>query len=236
MDAFASAAESAAKWPAGSLGAIYFESAEAGVDRLAAPEAAFALVPPSFLYEYGRKLSLEPVLEAKPLAGQGEAYALVAGKGRVTSPASLAGWEITGAPGFSPSFVREVLLKEWGPLPGDARITFSAAILGALRRAATVEKLAVLLDRSQADAMPTLPFSTKLEVVRVSRTVPAALWCAVGKRVPQADSERLTQALLHLQDQQSGKEILTTLRIARFEKVNSAALADLRMSPSGTKP
>lgn len=236
MDAFASAVEAAAKWTAGSLGAIYFEAAAPGVERISSPEAAFALVPPSFLYEYGQSLSLEPVLAAIPASGQGETYSLVARKGRVTSPTSLAGWEISGAPGFSPAFVREVLLKDWGPLPVDARITFSSTILGALRRAVSGENLAVLLDRSQAEALPTLPFASSLDTVARSRTLPAALLCAVGKRIPAARAEELYQALLHLPDLESGKEILKTMRIGQFSKVDSASLAEFRKRPTGTKP
>src|SRR5207247_8991218 len=44
MDAFATAAAAAAGWPAGSVGAAYFETAESGLKRLADSDAALALV------------------------------------------------------------------------------------------------------------------------------------------------------------------------------------------------
>ena len=97
-------------------------------------DASLALVPPAFLARYGQELGLKPRMEAVLESGNQEIWSLVVKKGSVSSPAGLQGWEVTGAPGFAHDFVRGELLKGWGALPPDARITFTARVLTALRR------------------------------------------------------------------------------------------------------
>ena len=75
----------------------------------------------------------------------------------MTGPASLAGFELMSLAGYAPRFVRGPALGSWGKLPGDVKIVFSGAVLSGLRKAAAGEKVALLLDRAQTAALPTLP-------------------------------------------------------------------------------
>lgn len=239
LDAFAAAVQSAALWPAGSLSSIYFEQAEPGKERLSHSDAALALVSSPFYFEFRKRLSLQPVLEAVPEAGRGEVYSLVAKKGGIQSPTALSGWEITGGAGFSPEFVRSVLLADWGSVPADARITFSARPLTSLRRAASGEKLAVLLDREQAAALGTLPFAADLEVVQRSGTVPSGLLCLVSSRLPKPRMDALVKALRGLKSSAAGRAALKSLRLSGFEPVDPLslkALAAPSIPASGFKP
>ncbi len=240
MDSFARAAGLAAGWPEGSLGAAYFETTEGGLARLAKPDAVLALVPPAFLSRYGGDLGLKPRMEAVPESGKPEVWSLAARKGRVSSPSSLKGWEVIGAPAFAPDFVREDLLGEWGALPADVRITFTARILTALRRSASGEDVAVLMDSAQTGALSTLPFAADLEIVWRSRPLPAALLCTVGTRLPVADVEAMVRGLGGLAKREGGAEVLQSLRLSRFTALETGAETGLvrpkKSAARGPKP
>ncbi len=240
MDAFAAAAARAAGWPEGGLGAAYFETAEAGLARLAQPDAVMALVPPAFLARYGKEMGLMPRLEAVLESGRPEVWSLAAKKGRLSSSAALSGWEVTGAPGFAPDFVRQVLLGKWGTLPADVRITFGTRVLSALRRADAGENVAVLLDGAGAEALPSLPFGQDLEIVTRSRPLPGALLCMVGKRLPAAEAESMVKGLSGLGSQEGGAEVLKSLRLSRFAPLDRSAaeewLGPPKQGGAGLKP
>jgi hypothetical protein len=218
MDAFAKAAARSAGWPEGSLQAVYFEAAEPGLARLRS-DAVLALVPPAFLSRYGKELALTPRLEAVLDSGKPETWSLVAAKGRITSPDSLKGWEVTGAPGFAPNFVRGDLFKDWGKLPSDLQVTFTPRPLTALKRASEGEKVAVVLDSAGTAALPSLPFAAKLEVAARSHPLPGALLCTVGNRLPASEAESLVKGLARLGEKQEGAEVLQSMRLSKFAAI-----------------
>lgn len=228
MDSFARAAERAAGWAEGDLGAVYHEAEAAGLERLGDAEAALALVPLPFLLEHGEKLGLHPRLRVVQEAGADEVWSLVAPRGQVTSPASLEGWEVTGTPAYAPGFVRGPALGGWGELPATARITFTPRPLSALRRAAAGEKVAVILDRAQTEALASLPFAEDLEIVTRSGPLPGALLCTVAGRIDEARAGALIEGLLRLHEKEGGAEILRSLRMTRFDEVDPEALKSAR--------
>jgi hypothetical protein len=230
MDSFAQVAGRAAGWSAGRLGAIYFERLEEGLPRLSQPEAALAMVPLPFLMRYGPELGLRPRLETVPESGATEVWSLVAKKGKIPASAALAGWEVTGAPGYAEDFVRDTLLGKWGALPADAKITFTARVLTELRRAASGEKVAVLLDRAQTASLASLPFAAELEVVYRARPLPSGFLCLVRDRLPAAEAKPLLKTLLHLHEDAAGREVLKSLRMVRFAPVDEAGLDKIRRS------
>ena len=151
-------------------------------------------------------------------------------KGLIKAPADLAAWEIRGAVGYAPAFVRGPVLGAWGPLPDSVRITFSAAALSALRRAAAGEKIAVLLDSSGAVALPTLPFAADLEVVTRSAPLPGGLLCTVSDRLNPQDVDRLMKGLLKLHKTPEGAATLRSIRVARFQPIDRATLDKARQA------
>ncbi|HEU5180375.1 MAG TPA: hypothetical protein VFW45_06270 [Candidatus Polarisedimenticolia bacterium] len=220
MDQLAGALAQTAGWPADSLAAVYFETSAGGGQRLEQGDAPAALVSLPFYYEYARALSLVPALEAVPESGAGAVYRLVARSGALKSPATLADWEIVGGIGFSPDFVRREVLAGWGPIPDSARISFSARPLSALRRAASGEKIAVLLDPEQSAALPSLPFSSDLETVATSREFPGGIFCLVKGRLPEARAASLVDALRKLGSSETGKAALQAIRIREFRAID----------------
>ena len=233
MDRFAAAAEKEAGWKQGNLGAIYHETLEGGVERLAAPDAVLALVTLPFYLETADRLGLKPRLQVVQESGAMQIWCLVAKKGSVTAPAALDGWELTGGVGFSKNFVRGLVVGEWGPLPETARITFATAPLTALRRAASGEKTAVILEGSAATALNGLPFGTNLEIVARSKPLPGSLLCTVGSRLPAKEADKMIKALSGLHRTPAGAAELKAIQVTRFEPIDRDLLENAQRAFAG---
>jgi hypothetical protein len=224
MDAFARAAAGAAGMTAGSLGAVYHEAEQPGVDRLKQDDAVAALVPLPFFLKHAAALKLAPRLMVEREGGATERWSLVTSRGRVPSPASLAGWTIVGQAGYAPAFVRGPVLGEWGRVPDSATISFSAGVLPALRRALAGEQVAVLLDGKGAAALPSLPGADSLEVVFASPALPASVFALAGNRLPPRDAEALVSALLKLATTGDGREALAAMQVTAFRQADLEAI------------
>jgi len=224
MDLFAKVASDSAAWPAGSLHAVYFETAEGGLQALAREDAVLALVSLPFLLQHEKELALQPRLQVAEDSGALAAWSLAARRGRVPSSAALDGFEITGVAGYAPEFIRGPVLGAFGPLPPTARVTSTANVLSALRRAASGALIAVVLDDAQAKALATLPFAADLEIVARSAPMPRTLLCTVGGRLQPWRSEAMVHGLEKLHTDPERAEILRTMRMTRFEPVDTVAL------------
>ncbi len=216
LDAFAAATAAAAKWPAGSLAAIYDATEAGGLDKLARPEAALAFVPYPFFVEHAAGLHLAPLVQADVTSvGVQERWTLYAKKGKVSGPASLAGYTILSVAGYAPDFVRSSALAGWS-LPADVKIAQAAQVLSSLRRAASGEPVAVLLDATQTASLASLPFANDLQNIRESPPLPSAILAVVGSRLPSARAGPLRDALLNLNTSPGGADALANLRLQRF--------------------
>ena len=228
MDAFADAVASASGWANQSLGAQYYETLAAGRERLRQPDAVLAMVTLPFFLSEGQALGLEPHLQVVQAKGAAETWSLVAKKGQVASAKGLDGWEVAGSAGYAPAFVRGPALSEWGTLPASTTITFAPAALTLLKRAASGERVAVLLDSAGAAALPTLPFAADLEVVARSPAMPGSLVCTVRGRLPAKDTNAVIKGLQRLDKTAAGKDILAGMEIVRFEPYDDKALGAAR--------
>jgi len=229
MDRLAAAVAAAAGWKPSELKAAYFETEQAGLDRLSSDDAALLLVPLPFWLQYQATLKLAPLLQAIEEGGQAaEPWTLVAATGSVTNAQSLAGFELVSVAAYVPRFVRGPALGAWGELPRDLRMTFSSAVLTSLRRASAGAKVALLLDRAQAEALPKLPFASKLQVVTRSAPLPVSVLSGVGGRLPAARQKAVVRALASLHTTPAGAEALAGVRLARFVAADQVALARAR--------
>jgi len=216
LNQFAIAAAADAGWPPGSLVAVYDPTEAGGLAKLGDPAAALAFVPYPFYVEHAQKLHLMPLVQADMTdLGVQQRWSLVAKAGRVTSPASLAGYSVLSTAGYAPDFVRRNALAGW-PLPADVKIESTGQILSALRRAAGGESVAVLLDQTQAAALPSLPFAADLQVVTQSAQLPVALIAVVDSRVPAARARVLQQGLLKMSHAAGGTDALAPLLLRGF--------------------
>jgi hypothetical protein len=233
MDDLAAALGRAMAAEPGRVSAVYHRDIDAGLARLSQEDAAVALVPLPFYLRYRKELGLRPLAQALPTSGATEVWSLVACRGTLSDAAALAGWEVTGMPGYAPAFVRDVALADWGSIPDGVTISFTARAVAALRKAAAGEKLAVLLDAAQTESLSALPFAEQLEVVTSSQKLPASLVCAVGERLTVDDNAALVPALLGLGETESGREVLAALRMTSFEKLDQAAIEQAERAFAG---
>ena len=121
-------------------------------------------------------------------------------------------------------FVRGPALGSWGEVPPATTISFSGAVLTGLRRASSGTKVALLLDREQAAALPTLPFAAKLEVVARSAPLPVSVVCGVNGRLSAVRLKALAKGLTSLDATPAGAEALAGVRLARFVAADNSAL------------
>src|ERR1700691_6729853 len=107
VDQFASAAVAASGWPAGRLAAVYDPTEEGGLAKLNSANAVLASVPYPFFVEHAAPLHLTPLVQADVVdVGPQQRWTLVAKSGRITGPASMAGFTILSTAGYAPHLVR----------------------------------------------------------------------------------------------------------------------------------
>ncbi len=216
VDQFATAAAAAAGWPAGSLAAVYDPTEAGGLAKLGQADAVLTFVPYPFYVEHATRLHLSPLVQADVAdTGPTQRWTLVAKSGRITGAASLSGFTILSSAGYAPDFVRHGALQGW-TLPADVKIEQTGQVLSALRRAAAGEPVAVLLDQTQAAALPSLPFATELKTVLQSAELPVALVAIVESRVTAARARAMQAGLLKLSHDPGGSDSLGPLRLRGF--------------------
>jgi hypothetical protein len=216
LDQFAAAAAAASGWPAGSLGAVYDPTEEGGLAKLASSDAVLAFVPYPFYVEHAAQLHLTPLVQADMAdIGPQQRWTLVAKSGRLTGPASMPGYLLLSTAGYAPDFIRRSALQDWA-LPADVKIEFTGQVLSALRRAAAGEPVAILLDQTQAAALPSLPFAAELKSVTQSAELPVALIAVVGSRLAAPRAKALQEGLLKMGHSSGSSESLAPLRLRGF--------------------
>ena len=216
VDEFAKAAVAAAGWTAGSLSAVYDPTEQGGMTKLGGADAVLAFVPYPFYVEHAVQLHLVPIAQADVVGvGTKEKWSLVAKTGRVTGGPALAGYTIVSVAGYSPNFVLHSALSAW-QVPAGVKVEPVGQILSALRRVASGDQVAALLDQTQATALPTLPFAGDLKVVVQSADVPVAIIAVVDNRLPAARAKSFQAGLLKLGKGPGEAEKLGALKLAGF--------------------
>jgi len=215
-------------WPAGSLAAVYDSTEEGGLAKLGSADAVLAFVPYPFFVEHAAQLHLTPLVQADVAdVGPQQRWTLVAKSGHVTGPASMSGYTILSVAGYAPNFVRHIALEGWA-LPSDVKIESTGQILSALRRVAAGEQVAVLLDQTQAAALPSLPFASELKVVRQSPELPVAIIAVVDSRVTAGRARALQAGLLKIGRVSGSADSLAPLRLHGFVQTKLPSQAAAR--------
>src|ERR1700730_8949268 len=222
MDALARSIAKAAHLPPDSMAAVY-ESTEAGcLRRLGGKDAALLLATLPFYLAHEQELRLAPRLSAMPQGGEAlQRCTLVTGK---ELPASLEGYTVQSSAGYSKRFVHAVAPD----LPVRVEIQPAGAVLSGLRRAANGEKIALLLDASEAAALSTLPFAASLAPVETSSPVPVAVIATVAKRMDEPRWKELEAVFIRLAEDRAARDALDGVRMAGFLPLDEKALAAAR--------
>jgi hypothetical protein len=216
VDQFAKMTAASAGWNAGSLAAIYDPTEQGGLEKLGSPESVLTFVPYAFYVQHAADLHLTPLAQAD-VAGVGiqERWTLVGKAGGAAGAQSMAGYTLLSVAGYAPEFVRHSALSAW-TLPSDVKIEATGQILSALRRAANGEHVVVLLDSTQAAALPTLPFAAQLKTLVQSAPLPVALVAVVGSRLPAPRAKAIQSALLKMSSIAADADTLASLRLKGF--------------------
>lgn len=232
MDAFAGALSAKAGTQ---IAAVYDPSDAGGTKRL--QDAALGLVSLPFFLAHEKQLDLHArlvaVAKGRPALDR---WVLVAGAGRVTGAKSLEGFTIVSAAAFAPGFVRGDVLGELGSLPASTKVVQSAAVLSALRRAANGDPVVVVLDGPGEDALASLSFASKLQVVARSPAMPAGLVVTVGDRVPAKTGNAIETALLGFGSDKQAAAVLASIRMTGFVAVDGKALDAARKAYAAAAP
>jgi hypothetical protein len=231
MDAFAAAASTRG---GGRIAAIYEPAEDACVERLGS--AALGLVALPFFLAHERELGLVPRLQVVAAGRPAlEHWALVGPRGRISRPGALAGYTIVSSAAYAPAFIRGVVVGGFGAIPADVKLEQSTAVLSALRRAASGEPVAVVLDGTQLAQLGSLPFASRLQVIAQSPAMPAGLVVTVDARVPAGTWSGIERALIGLSSDRAATPVLGAIEVARFEPVDSGALAQARRAFAGAQ-
>ncbi len=229
LDELAAALSQLSGVPREKFSAIYLPSEKEGLARLAAEESTLAFVPLPFFLQHEGALKLTAKMAVVQKSGAPlESWQLVAKKGSVAKPADLEGWSVFSTAGYSPAFVRAGALPQFGPMPASVKVLFGPAVLSSLRKAAAGEKIAVLLDATQAASLSSLPFAGELEVIVKGPAMPSGVLCTIGDRFPASDFKGLSEAFLKLSSDPKGTSALEGMRLSRFAPLDESALAASR--------
>ena len=139
----------------------------------------------------------------------------------------MSGYTILSVAGYAPNFVRHIALEGWA-LPSDVKIESTGQILSALRRVAAGEQVAVLLDQTQAAALPSLPFASELKVVTQSAELPVAIIAVVDSRVTAGRARALQAGLLKIGRVSGSADSLAPLRLHGFVQTKLPSQAAAR--------
>jgi hypothetical protein len=200
------------------LRAVYEETEAAGIQRLKPKDAPLLLAPLPFWFVHRAELKLAPHLAAVPQGGEPlERWALV---GAAQSAGSLEGYTVLSSAGYAPRFVHAIAPA----LPKGVKIEQTATILSALRRAASGEKVVVLLDGAQAAALQKLPFASQLRTLHTSAPVPHALLSSVTGRLEIKRIRALLPAFERLSKSEEGRAALAGAQLSGFVPVDAGAL------------
>jgi phosphonate ABC transporter substrate-binding protein len=229
MDAFAAAVSARA---GARIAASYEPSEDACVAQLGSTALGMVSLPFFLAHEQelGLVARLQVVARGRPAL---ERWALVGPRGRIAGPSALAGYTIVSSAAYAPAFVRGVVLGGFGAAPASVKLEQSNAVLSALRRAASGEPVAVVLDGTQQAALASLPFASRLQVIAQSPPVPAGLVVTVDARIPARTWSGIERALVELSADRAAAPVLGAIEVARFEPVDAGALAQARRAFAG---
>jgi hypothetical protein len=226
MDSFARYLETAAGWPAGTMSASYDNSVEGGRETVEAGHPGFVVVPTPVFLRYAARFQWAPIKLLVTEDAEAQRYSLYGPPG--STLAGLAGGAIAGDTAYDESFVRGFIL---GPQAAELGLEFQPTNrpLSAVRRALRGERVLVLLDEGQRNALASLPGGEDLVLLAESAWVPAGI-LAAGPMASPDDIAAVAAALEGAQGDPRAEELLRTMRIRRFDPTTPGELDALRRS------
>ena len=218
--------ETAAGWAEGTIDTSYLNNVEDGVARLEEDAPGFLVVTVPVFLRHHRGQGWKPLLILVTDSADAQRYSLYGPPGSTLE--SLSGAPLVGDSAYDAAFVATaVLRREDAEVPFELQPTDRP--LSAVRKASRGERMAVLLDEAQRIALGSLPAGVELSLLAESPWMPAGILVA-SPAVAPADAEAVREALERAAEDPAAKEILTTMKIRRFEPPVPEALSTLARS------
>jgi hypothetical protein len=209
------------------LAGAYFNQIAPAVAYLKKHKDAFVLSGLGVFLAQRRALKLVPLARLLGKAGGDEEFSVVVRKGRYASLEDLHGKTLLGSVlADDARFVDRFVFG--GKLAADKwfKCTPSERPLSALRKLASDEVDAVLLNRAQFEALKTMPLFEKLQVIHGSGPVPTIGLMMVATPRTQALRDRVVQSVARLCSSEKGIPVCQTYGITGFEPVGEDALGE----------
>jgi len=232
LEEFARIVEKAAGWPEGGISAVYRNTEDGGLEAIRELDPGFVLVPIPVHLRYHETLDWAPLRTAVLAGAEAQRYSLYGPAG--SSIDWLSDVTIEGDAAYDPQFVRTLVLGGKHLVAND-RFRPTSRPLSAVRRAARGEKVVVLLDEGQRRALASLPAAAEFVLLAESGWMPAAVLVR-RTRATESDAQQLGRVLDGLSTDPEAADLLSTLRIQRFEVPEPQALENLQKTYSTTEP
>lgn len=232
LEEFARFVEKAAGWPEGAISAVYRNSEDGGLEALRELDPGFVLVPIPVHLRYHELLHWAPIRAVVLAGAEAQRYSLYGPSG--TPIDWLSDITIEGDAAYDPTFVRTLVLGGEHPVADD-RFRPTSRPLSVVRRAARGEKVVVLLDEGQRQALASLPAAAELVLLAESGWMPAAVLVRRGPATEE-DARQLGRVLDGLSTDPEAADLLATLRIQRFQALEPQALEKLQKIYRTTEP
>ena len=212
---------------AAQLEAAYFNQTAPAIAYLKKHKDAFLLGGLGVFLSQRQALRLVPLARLTGKSGSDEEFSVVVRKGRYASLDELKGKVLVGSVlADDPRYVDRFAFG--GKLQSSVwfKCTPSERPLSALRKLASDDVDAVLVNRAQLEALRAMPLHEKTQVIHSSGPVPTVgLMMATTTRT-QALRDRVVQAVSKLCGTEKGAPVCQTYGITGFEPMGENALAE----------
>ena len=206
----------------------YHNREKAALEAVRTEKPTIGVVSLGFYLAHRKALLLRPRLWSRP----DEPYHVLVKKGAAKTLVDLKGRSITGTPLVEFEFVRRIVfsdasvapvVKSWKlhPIP-----LFSKGVRDVRRG----RKDAVLLSEREFNGVKKLPSTAELEVIHTTPSFPVGVVVTFGKARRDKLGNAVTTALVGLERSHEGRDLLKTMGISGFTRVDAKRLTALEES------
>ncbi len=211
----------------------YHNNEEEALKALKAKPAKLGILSLGMYFKYQEKFKLTPLAWSQP----GAKFYLLVRDGDVKSLEELKGKKISGTPFLEPEFVKSILfgekdekgnLKVSNALYSSWVITSAKYASRALRFLKRSRRDAVLLSEIDYLGAKKLELLKGFKVLHSTQAYPSAVVVSFNEQLDKDQQKRVQGAFFNLSKDSAGKELLKTMSLKEFSKVDPKILKELK--------
>jgi hypothetical protein len=219
----------AANLPAEDFTGVYFNELDPAVKALAANNDSFILGSLGFYLTHRAAHKLVPLAEIKHAGGAHERFYVLTKKGKFTAMSQLKGKTLSGNVLYEdPRFISAIVFDGQFDAKADFKLQPTPQPLRAIRKLATDEIDAVLINQMQYESLTTHPAFADVEVLYKSAELPALSLMAVDTKATGKVKDKLVETLSKICDAGEGATMCRGFGLVGFKPVNVDALKPLQ--------